>query len=143
MISKKLGKSLKKQQEKKNTNKIFQKRSQQTRKASLKQNLLLKVLVNILLKLAKDIGTSTKSFNECIKENDTTQPEKVISVNELKDAFFSLKINKSAQYDDISFNVVKKCFEALHKPLLHIFDLSLQIRIFPDKLKIARVTTTV
>ena len=27
-----------------------------------------------------------------------------------KDAFFSLKINKSSGYDDISFNVVKKMF---------------------------------
>ena len=57
-------------------------------------------------KLAKDIGTSTKSFNEYIKKHGTTQPEKVISVNELKDVFFSLKIIKSAGYDDISFNVV-------------------------------------
>ena len=91
-------------------------------------------------KLAKDIGTSTKSFNEYIKKHDTTQPEKVISVNELKDAFFSLKINKSAGYDDISFNVVKNCFGVLYKRLLQIFSLSLQNVIFPDKLKIARVT---
>ena len=54
--------------------------------------------------------------------------------------FFSLKINKSTGYDDISFNVVKKCFGVLHKPLLHIFNFSLQTSIFPDKLKIARVT---
>ena len=58
----------------------------------------------------------------------------------MKDAFFSLKINKSASYDDISFNVVKQCFGVLHKPQLHIFNLSLQTCIFPDKLKIARVT---
>ena len=59
--------------------------------------------------MAKYIGTSTKSSNEYIKKHDTTQPERVLSVNELKDAFFSLKMNKSAGYDDISFNVVKKC----------------------------------
>ena len=99
-----------------------------------------KYFTHIGSKLAKDIGTSTKSFNEYIKTHDTTQPEKVISVNELKDAFFSLKINKSTGYDDISFNVVKKCFGVLHKPLLHILHLSLQTGIFPDKLKIARVT---
>ena len=64
-------------------------------------------------KLAKNIiSTSTKSFNEYIKKHDTTQPEKVISVSELKDAFFSLKINKSAGYDVISFNVVKKMFSS-------------------------------
>ena len=101
---------------------------------------LNKYFTQIGTKLAKDIGTSTNSFNEYIKKHDTTQPEKAISVNELKDAFFSLKINKSAGYDVISFNVVKKCFGVLHKPLLHIFNLSLQTGIFPDKLKIARVT---
>ena len=42
-------------------------------------------------KLPKDIGTSTKSFNEYIKKHGTTQPERVISVNQLKDAFFPLK----------------------------------------------------
>ena len=101
---------------------------------------LNKYFTQIGTKLAKDIGTSTNSFNEYIKKHDTTQPEKAISVNELKDAFSSLKINKSAGYDVISFNVVKKCFGVLHKPLLHIFNLSLQTGIFPDKLKIARVT---
>ena len=68
--------------------------------------------------------------NEYIKKHNITQ---------LKDTFFSLKINKSAGYDDISFNVVKKCFGVLHKPMLHIFDLSLQTGIFPGKPKIARV----
>ena len=58
----------------------------------------------------------------------------------MNDAFFSLKINKSTGYDDISFNVVKNCFGVLHKPLLHIFNLFLQTGIFPDELKIARVT---
>ena len=86
--------------------------------------------------LAKDIGTSTRSFTEYIKKHGTTQLEKVISVTEFKNAFFSLEINKSAGYDDITFNVVKKCFGDLHKALLHIFNLSLQTGIFPDKLKI-------
>ena len=72
--------------------------------------------------LAKDIGASTKSFNDCIEKHGTTQPEKVISVNEFKDAFFFSKINKNAGYDGISFNVVKKYFGVLHKPLLHIFN---------------------
>ena len=52
---------------------------------------------------------------------------------------FSLKINKSAGYDDISFNVVKKCFGVLHQPLLRTFNLSLRTGIFPDKLRIAKV----
>ena len=52
--------------------------------------------------LTKDIGTSTRSFNEYIKKHGTTQSEKVISVNKFKGAFFSLKINKSVGDDIIS-----------------------------------------
>ena len=40
-----------------------------------------------------------------------------LSMNELKEAFFSLKTNKSPGYDDISFNVVKKCFGKINEPL--------------------------
>ena len=35
---------------------------------------------------------------------------KQLSMNELKEAFFSLEINKSLGYDDMSFNVLKKMF---------------------------------
>ena len=49
-------------------------------------------------------------------------------------------INKSPGYDGISFNVVKHCFGSLHKPLFHIFNLSMQKGFFPDELKVAKVT---
>ena len=70
-----------------------------TRKLSLKQNLLLKTLINTLFRLLQTWQkiTSTRSFNKYIKKPG----------NEFKDAFFSLRINKSAGYDDISFSVVK------------------------------------
>ena len=87
-------------------------------------------------KWAKDIGTSTKIFNEYIKKHDTAHPEKVISLNELQDSFFSLKINKSAGYDDISFNVVKKCFGVLHKPLLHNLIFLYKLEFFQTNLRL-------
>ena len=58
----------------------------------------------------------------------------------LEDAFFSLKINKSSGYDDINFNVIKHSFQYISKPLMHIFQLSLSQGIFPDSLKIAKIT---
>ena len=67
---------------------------------------------------------------------DIFRSEKSVLVNELKEAFFTLKINKSSGYDDINFNIVKRCFGALYKPLLQIFNLSFQHSIFPDKLKL-------
>ena len=68
------------------------------------------------------------------------QPEKDLTVNELKNTFFPLKSNESSGYDEVSFNVIKKCFGSLHKPLLRIFNASLQNVTFPDELKIARIT---
>ena len=59
---------------------------------------------------------------------------KLVSINELRDALFSFKLNKSPGYDEISFNVFKKC-----EPLKHVFNLSVETEVFPDKLKIAHV----
>ena len=61
-------------------------------------------------------------------------------MNELKDTFFSLKIDKSPRYDDISFNALKKCFSSLCEPLKYLFNLPIIKGIFLDDLKIAKVT---
>ena len=45
---------------------------------------------------------------------DIFRSEKSVLVNELKEAFFTLKINKSSGYDDINFNIVKRCFGGLY-----------------------------
>ena len=52
----------------------------------------------------------------------------------------SLKPNKTSGYDNINVNVVKKIYEELKTPLMRIFNLLLSTRIFPDKLKIAKVS---
>ena len=65
---------------------------------------------------------------------------KPLSINELNDTFSSLKINKSTGHDDISYNFVSKCFGELCTTLKHILDLSFENWIFPDSLKIAKVT---
>ena len=95
---------------------------------------------NIGPSLAKKIDNSSVRFESYVKKCKNKQPEKPLSINELKDAFFSLDINKSPGFDDISFTVLKNCFGALHKPLLHVFNLSIIKGICPDDLKIARVT---
>ena len=98
-----------------------------------------KYFTEISPNLVNKIDPPRKHFREYLKEYQTSQPENVISVNELKDAFFSLKINKSQGYDDISFNVVKKCFGVLYKPLVHIFNFLLKLGFFQMNLKL-RVT---
>ena len=49
-------------------------------------------------------------------------------------------VNESTGYDEVSFNIIKKCFISLHKPLLHIFNASLQNGTFPDEIKISSAT---
>ena len=60
-------------------------------------------------------------------------------MNELKEAFFLLKTIKSPGYDNINFNVVKKCFGEVNEPLRHLFNLSLENGFFPENMKIAQV----
>ena len=95
---------------------------------------------NIGSKLASKIPNASTTFESYINKPDSIMKTKQLSMNELKDAVFSLKINKSPGYDDISFNVVKKCFSSLCEPMKYMFNLSIEKGIFPDDLKIAKVT---
>ena len=90
--------------------------------------------------LAKNIDPSSVTFDNYLKTFNANQPGHNLTINELKDAFFFLKLNKSPGYDEISFNVIKICFGSFHKPLRHIFNQSLQSGICRDKLKISSVT---
>ena len=67
--------------------------------------------------------------------------EKSVTEEELERAFFSFKFSKTPAYDNINVNVVKKIYEEPKTPLIHIFNLSLITGIFPDKLKIAKVSS--
>ena len=49
-------------------------------------------------------------------------------------------MNKSTGADEISFNLIKNCFGELSDILRYVFDLSFQTEIFPDPLKIVKVT---
>ena len=90
--------------------------------------------------LAKKIPTPCKPFEFFLKKTSTTLPERCLTINKLKDAFFSLKMNKSTGADKTSFNVIKNCFGELSDILRYDFDLSLQTEIFTDLLKIVKVT---
>ena len=95
---------------------------------------------NIGQKLASQIPKSSKTFETYINKENAIMDSKPLSINKLKEAFFSLKINKSSGVDDVSFNIIKKCFDVLCKPLIYLFQLSLEKGVFPDDLEIAKVT---
>ena len=70
---------------------------------------------NIGQKLASQIPKSSKIFETYINKVNVKMESKSSSINELKDAFFSLKINKRSGVDKVSFNIIKKCFGVLYE----------------------------
>ena len=66
--------------------------------------------------------------------------EKPLKENEFKVAFFELKANKSPGNDKLHVNVIRKLYHDLKIPLMNIFSLSLKKGIFPEKMKIAKVS---
>ena len=80
------------------------------------------------------------NFDSYLPHVSTTFTETSVTKDELKRTFFSLKPNKISIYDNINVKVVKKIYEELKVPLMRIFNLSLSTGIFPDKLKIAKVS---
>ena len=100
-----------------------------------------KFFMNVGIKLAQKIPQPLTRFESYTNRVNSEMESKTITVNELKEAFYYLKTNKSPGYGDISYNVVKNDFRELYDPLLHIFNLSSSSRIFWDSLKIGKVTT--
>ena len=60
--------------------------------------------------LARKIFSPSKPFERFSKKASATLPERYLNINELKDAFFSLKMNKSTGAEKISFNVTKNAY---------------------------------
>ena len=96
--------------------------------------------VNISPNLAASIPESETSFQNYIHYNGTC----LITINltdiKLENALACLKTNKSSGYEDISADVVKRVSDEIFVILKHMFNISLAKGVFPDKLKIARVT---
>ena len=67
-------------------------------------------------KLTSKISKSPKTFETYINKVNVIMGSKPLLINELKDAFSSLKTNKSSGVDDVNFNIIKKCFGVLCEP---------------------------
>ena len=99
-----------------------------------------KFFTNIGQELARKIPTVSITFETFLNEIDITTPVDSITINELKEAFyFPLKTNKSPGYNEISSSVIINCFSELNAPLKYLFEKSIEKRVFPDSLKIARI----
>ncbi|XP_065665414.1 uncharacterized protein LOC136086848 [Hydra vulgaris] len=91
-------------------------------------------------KLADKIPKNTTNFESYIKPTNISMKEVNLNTSEVRNAFNSLKNNKSVGIDQISVNVVKAIFDIIEPSLLHIFNLSIKSGIVPKKLKIAKIS---
>ena len=110
--------------------------------AQVTANTATRFFANVGPILVKEITESKNKFESYLVKTSAIMQHKLVLINELRDVFFSLKLNKSPGHDEISFNKIKKCFSELYKPLKHVFNLSIETGVLPDKLKIARVPPT-
>ena len=102
-------------------------------------NVLSDLLTNIGQKLANKIPKSSKIFETYINKVNVMIGCKSFLINELKDAFFLLKVDKSSGVDNVSFSIIKKCFGVLYKPVIYLFQQSLEKRAFLDDLQFSKV----
>ena len=96
--------------------------------------------VNVGPNLANKIPNSERRFESYINVINDIMPNEELTDSELETAFFSLKTNKSPGYDNINYDVIRKCFIYISKPLKDIFQRSLITGLFPDQLKMAKIT---
>ena len=65
---------------------------------------------------------------------------KDLTFEEFEKAFKSVKHNKAAGHDDIDSNVIIKVYDEISYPLFMIFHSSFNEGIFPEQLKVAKVS---
>ena len=78
---------------------------------------------NICQKLLIQIPKPSKTSESYIDKINVKVGSKTLSINELKDVFFSLIINKSSGVAGINSMLLKKCFGLLCKTLIYLFQL--------------------
>ena len=96
-------------------------------------------LRNISQKLVSQIPKSSKIFKRYIKKVNVIMNSKPLSINELKDVFFSLKI-KAQVLTMLVLILLKNALGVIYEPLIYLFQLSFEKGVFPDDLIIAKVT---
>ena len=85
-------------------------------------------LINVATMKAPNSLNSFTSFTS-LNQTPSITKKILLSINELKEVFISLKTNKHPGYDDTNFNAVKKYFE-FNESLKHLLNFLLELKIF-------------
>ena len=99
-----------------------------------------KFFINVGSNVADKIPPSSTNFQSYLLNITTVLSDKPLSEKEFKNAFFTLKTNRSTSYN-LYVKVIRNMYHELKIPLMDIFSQSLSTGIFPDKMKIAKVST--
>ena len=99
-----------------------------------------KFFINVGSNVADKIPPSSTNFQSYLLNITTVLSDKPLSEKEFKNAFFTLKTNRSTSYN-LYVNVIRSMYHELKIPLMDIFSQSLSTGIFPDKMKIVKVST--
>ena len=95
---------------------------------------------NIDPNLTSKIPNEQGGFEKYLANYNTVVNDAPLTDEEVRNAFCSLKSNNSPDYDDTFSNAVDNAFNFKVEPLRYIFSNSLAQGIFPEEMKIARIT---
>jgi len=90
--------------------------------------------------LNKDGYNPMQTFQYDIRTCSSSMFASLITEIEIKNIISKLKGKYSAGFDEIPEVLVKHCSRYIIKPLTHVFNLSFKHGIFPDMMKIAKIT---
>ena len=90
--------------------------------------------------MAGKIPDTEKSFQDFSASHNEKMQFEELNFDEFEEALKSLKQNKAAGFDDLSTNIIIDAYDSLKNILFHVFKVSIKQGIFPDSLKIAKVT---
>ena len=99
-----------------------------------------KYFTNVGPNLASKIQNTSKTFEDFLFPVQKNMEYKDLTFEEFEKAFNSVKHNKAAGHDDIDSNVKIKIYDEISYPLFMIFHNSLNEGIFPEQLKVAKVS---
>ena len=99
-----------------------------------------KYFTNVGSNLASKIQNTSKTFEDFLFPVQKNMEHKDLTFEEFEKAFKSVKHNKAAGHDDIDSNVIIKVYDEISYPLFMIFHSSFNEGIFPEQLKVAKVS---
>ena len=110
-------------------------------KQKTKSNLLPpKIFYFCWTKIGEKIRNTEKTFQDFLTSHNEKVLFEELNFDDFQEEFKSLKRNKAAGFDDLSSNIIIDGYDSLKNILFHFFKVSIQRGLFPDSLKIAKVT---